>query len=174
MALNKCYVILSWHPFFPPASPRCFFFPMPNTELEKESGWERILGKGRGRFSSWKGWCFCVSVVGKPNELSISHQGEVTCYDSSCWNSSAVPQTAVPTLRPCLQSSKAAQPWFWSTGGRGAGEKPGMLMSWAGLAQGAGSAAASCAEGVRVTQHGLGYPPLAAATSSISWAVHAV
>lgn len=170
MALNKCYVILSWHPFFPPASPRWFFFsPIPNIELEEEKWLRENPRERRGRFGLWKGWCFCVSVVGKPNELNVSRQGEVTCYDSSCWNSLALLQRTVPTIRPHASAfsplNQHSLDFQTREGGTRCGGKPVMFMSWAGLAQGASCAVASSTEGVRMTQHRVGYPPLAAATS---------
>lgn len=69
MALNKCYVILSWHPLFPPPPRR--FFPIPNIELEKEKRLGENAGERRGRFSSWQGCCCSASPCsGEARRLS--------------------------------------------------------------------------------------------------------
>lgn len=94
-----CNFVLT--PLLPSCFTKMFFFsPIPNIELEEEKWLRENPRERRGRFSSWKGWCFCVSVVGKPNGLNVSCQGEVTCYDSSCWNSLALLQRTVPTISP--------------------------------------------------------------------------
>lgn len=142
-----------------------FFSPIPNIELQKEKRPRENPEEGRGRFSSRKGWCFSVSVVEKLNEFNASHQGEVTCHDLSCSNSLALLQRTVPTIRPHASAFSLLNQHSLVLQKLGWGWKPVMLVSWAGLAQGAPSAVASSREGVRMTQSGVEYPPLAAVTS---------
>lgn len=109
-----------------------------------------------------------MSVVGKPNEFNASHQREVTCYDSSCSNSLALLQRTIPTIRPHASAFSLLNQHDLDFQKRGEGRgntTSVMLVSGAGLAQGAASAVASVREGVSMTQRRMGYPPLAAATS---------